>query len=217
MGYCFTPRIRRFSYTANPQLLIIPPIIIVNALVLDQMALRLSYSPPGIFETIRLLDFEGVALNSKDGMAFFKFLRSWHCLQQQVEAVIGGTILDAYAWYEENNCRFLPGGTEYDGFLISPHSWSVREMEKLTEQAYVRAVCHEEGLSEFVQVRHVGDSGLQLFDPGTLKGMLIMPERYYQKLWIGELRKAAYPWGEIDTHRGGGAAERIRHVQAYHG
>jgi hypothetical protein len=151
-------------------------IIIVNALVLDQMALRLSYSPPGIFETIRLLDFEGVALNSKDGMAFFKFLRSWHCLQQQVEAVIGGTILDAYAWYEENNCRFLPGGTEYDGFLISPHSWSVREMEKLTEQAYVRAVCHEEGLSEFVQVRHVGDSGLQLFDPGTLKGMLIMPD-----------------------------------------
>jgi hypothetical protein len=41
--------------------------------------------------------------------------------------------------------------------------------------------------------------------------------RYYQKLWIALMRKAAYPWGETDTHTGGrGTAERIRHVQAYH-
>jgi hypothetical protein len=46
--------------------------------------------------------------------------------------------------------------------------------------------------------------------------MLEIRKRYNQILWIDMTKKAAYPWGESNPRAAVEAAERIRHVQAYH-
>lgn len=158
-----------------PENLEVSTLVVLNAPVLDGVVLQTQQAPRGIFEILQLLELEAFALECKDAMEFCKFLRSWEHMKRDTK-VIGGGILDAFAYYKANHYAFIQNGTQPNFVMLDPHSWSWTESEKLVQQAPIRQILNGEGVSDLAELVPIEDNAIRVFDRETRVGLMIIPD-----------------------------------------